>query len=80
MALGVPISDEQGDIAIRLVERDGHNGAVVDGYGAVPTRSPLEAERREVEEASDLVLELELVGPVPSGRDWAIGAGDAVLP
>jgi hypothetical protein len=80
VALGVPVPDEQGDVAMRLVEGDGHGGAVVDGDGAEPAGSSLKAERREVEEAADLVLELELVGPVPSGRDGAVGARDAVLP
>jgi len=47
---------------------------------AKPAGSSLEAERREVEETADLVLELELVGPVPSRRYGAVGAHDAVLP
>ena len=80
MALGVPITDEQGDVAVGLGEGDRHDGAVVDGDRAEPAGGSLETKRREVEEAADLVLELELVGPVPPGRDRAVGAGDAVLP
>jgi len=80
MAFGVPIPNEQGDITMRLVEGDGHGCTVVDGDGAKPASSSLEAERREVEETADLVLELELVGPVPSRRYGAVGAHDTVLP
>ena len=80
MALGVPIPNEQGDVAVGLAKGDRHSGTVVDGDGAVPAGSSLEAERREVEETADLVLELELVGPVPSRRDRAVGSGDAILP
>lgn len=80
MVHGVPIPNEQGDVTVGLAEGYRHSSTVVDGDGAVPASSSLEAERREVEETADLVLELELVGPVPSWRDRAVGAGDAVLP
>lgn len=80
MALGVPIPNEQGDIAMRVVEGEGHGCTIVDSDRAKPAGSSLEAERREVEETADLVLELELVGPVPSRRYGAVGAHHAVLP
>jgi hypothetical protein len=80
VAPGVPVPDEQGDVAVRIIERDRHHGAVVDSDGAEPASSALQAEGWEVEEASNLVLELELVGPVPARRNWAVGAGNAILP
>ena len=80
MALGVPISNEQGDVTVGLVKGDRNDSTVVHSDRSVPARSPLESERREVEEAANLVLELELIGPIPAGRDRAVGACDAVLP
>jgi hypothetical protein len=80
VAVGVPIPNEQGDVTVGLAEGDWHSGAVVDGYGAIPAGSSLQAERGEVEETADLVLELELVGPVPSRWDRAVGARNAILP
>jgi hypothetical protein len=80
VALGVPISDEQGNVAIGLVKGDRYNSAVVHCDRSITTCGTLESERREVEEASNLVLELELVGPVPAGRDRAVGASYAILP
>lgn len=80
MVLGIPIPDEQGEIPVGRSEGDGDHVAVIDGDAAVPAGRPLEAEGREVEEASDLVLHLILVGPVPTRRDGAIGPQNPVLP
>jgi hypothetical protein len=80
VAPGVPVPDEQGDVAVRIIERDRHHGAVVDSDGAIPASSALQTEGWEVEEAANLVLELELVGPVPARRNRAVSAGNAILP
>jgi hypothetical protein len=80
VALGVPISDEQGDIAVRLVKGNWYDSTIIHRDRSIAACGPLESERREVEEAADLVFELELVCPVPARRDRAVGACDAVLP
>lgn len=48
--------------------------------GADAAYSAVEGGGGEVEEAADLILDLEAVGEVGAGLDGAHGAGGAVLP
>jgi hypothetical protein len=52
----------------------------VDAYGAEAAGGFVQCQRREVEEAADLVLGLHVVSEVLARRDWAIGAGHTILP
>lgn len=67
----VPISDEDGDVAGGIGEGDRDSRAAEDPDAAETAGGLMEIKRREVEEASDLVLHLENVGEVPPRRDWA---------
>jgi hypothetical protein len=78
--LGVPVSDKDCDISIRLRKRHWYSTAVVNYDRPESTSGPLEAQRREVEEAPNLVLGLELVCPVPAWRYRAVGTKHSILP
>lgn len=80
VVLGVPIADEKVDVGVWLRKRNRDDGAVVDDDAAVTSGGALQEKRREVEEASDLVLDLEAVGPIPPGRDRAVCAQNPVVP
>ena len=66
MVLVVPVADEDGDVAVRAAEGHGDDVAVVDDDAAEAAGGALQAGGGEVEEAADLVLDLELVRPVPA--------------
>ena len=76
----VPVADEHGVLAGRRGERDGDLRAALDADGAEATGGLVERQRREVEEAADLVLGLHMVREVLARRDRAVGAGQAILP
>lgn len=80
MIPNVPVPNEQGDVAIWRAEWHGNDCTIVDSDATVATGSTLEIEGGEIEEASDLVLHLELVGPIPTWGDGAIGAQHSILP
>jgi hypothetical protein len=80
VVLLVPVTDEERDVPVWRVERDGDHCPVIHGDAPETAGGALHAERREVEEAPDLVLDLEVVGPVPARWYGAVGAEDAVLP
>jgi hypothetical protein len=80
VVLLVPVTDEERDVPVWGVERDRDDCPVIHSDAAKTAGGTLHAERREVEEAPDLVLDLEVVGPVPAWRYRAVGAEDAVLP
>ena len=66
VVLVVPVSNEEGDVTMGLVEGHRDHVAVIDDEASVAARGSLEADGGEVEEAADLVLHLELVSPVPT--------------
>jgi hypothetical protein len=76
----IPVTDKERDVPVGKGEGDGYDVAVVDGDGAVAPGGAVQRRGGEVEEAADLVLDLERVGPVPPGGDGAVGAEHAVLP
>lgn len=80
VVLVVPVSDEKGDVAIRLIEGHCDHVAVIDCESSIATGGALEVDRGEVEEAADLILHLELVRPVPTGGDGAVCALHTILP
>ena len=67
----VPVSDEDGVVAGRIGEGDRDSRAAEDSDAAETAGRLVESKRREVKEASDLVLHLEDVGEVLPLRDWA---------
>ena len=67
----VPVSDEDGVVAGRIGEGDRDFRAAEDSDAAETAGGLVESKRREVEEASDLVLHLEDIGEVLPRRDWA---------
>lgn len=77
---GVPVTDEHRVLAGRRGERDGDHRSAVDADSAEATGGLVEGQRREVEEATDLVLGLHAVREVVARRDRAVGARNAVLP
>lgn len=76
----IPIPNEEGDVPIWLPKRYSDHIAVIDGDPTISSCSTMEAQGREVKVAANLVLHLELVGPVPAGWDGAVGAQNSVLP
>jgi hypothetical protein len=76
----IPVTDKESDVPVGEPEGDGYDVAVVDGDGAVSPGGAVQRRGGEVEEAADLVLDLERVGPVPPRGDGAVGAEHAVLP
>jgi len=80
VATVIPVTNEERDVPVGKAEGDGYDVAVVDGDGAVAPGGAVQRRGGEVEEAADLVLDLERVGPVPAGGDGAVGAEHAVLP
>ena len=67
----VPVSDEKGVVTGGIREGDGDEGAAEDSDGAETTGGLVEGERGEIVKASNLILDLEDVGEVLSGRDGA---------
>jgi hypothetical protein len=76
----VPVPNEQRDISIGCVEGDRDDSPVVDSDTSETTSGALHGEGREVEEAPNLVLDLEAVGPVPAWRYGAVCAQNPILP
>lgn len=54
--------------------------AVVNSNWPKAAASFMEVGGGKIEEAPDLVLRLEHITPVPTGLNWAVGAGNSVLP
>lgn len=80
MATVIPVTNKERDVPVGEPEGDGYDVTVVDGDAAVAPGGAVQRRGGEVEEAADLVLDLERVGPVPPGGDGAVGAQHAVLP
>jgi hypothetical protein len=80
VAGAVPVADEHGVLVGRQGERDGDERAAADTDRAEPAGGLVERQRREVEEAADLVLGLHAVREVLAWGDRAVRAGHAVLP
>jgi len=67
----VPVADEDGVITGRVVERDRNPRPAEDSEAAEAAGRLVEVERREVEEAADLIFHLEFVRGVSA---WWYGA------
>jgi len=80
MILIVPIPDKKSDISIWFIEWHRDNITIVNNYTTITTGSSLEVSWREIEKASNLILDLELVSPVPTGWNRAICAQNSILP
>lgn len=75
----IPISNEKREISRRVREREGNGGPGEDFDGSKGTSSLVESKRREIEEASNLVFDLEFVGEVLPRRDGACGSINSVF-
>lgn len=80
VGLGVPVADEKGVVVGGGIERNGDVHAAVDAEAAEGTGCLLHADGRKVVVAANLVLYLEVVGEVGTGRDGAVCSGHPILP
>jgi len=80
VVLSIPITNDDENISIWLCKRNWDDFPIVDNKGTKATRGSLEVKRREVKETPNLILDLELVSPIPFGRNWTICAKDSILP
>jgi len=80
MVAGVPISNKNDNVPIWGIKRNRNDGSVVYNETPKPTSSSLKMKGREVEKASNLILHLKLVSPVPLRRNRTIGAENTILP
>ena len=76
----VPIANQNRDIPVWGCKRNWNYIPVVDDKATKTTRRPLKINRREVKETPNLILNLELVSPIPLWRNRAIRAENTVLP
>lgn len=75
----VPISNKKSEISRRLRKWDRNFGPTEDFDGTKGTSSLVESKRREVEESSNLVLDLKFVGEVLARSDRACGSMNSIL-
>jgi len=80
MVAGVPISNKNDNVIIWGIKRNRNDGSVVYNETPKSTSSSLKMKGREVEKASNLILYLKLVSPVPLRRNGTIGAKNTILP
>ena len=80
MVLSIPITNHNENLSIRPCKRNLNNFPIIDNKGTKATRGSLETKRREVKETSNLILDLELICPIPIGMNWTICAKDSILP
>lgn len=80
MVPSVPIPNEERNIPIRQVKGNRDHSTIIHSDAAKAAGSTLELERREVEEATNLILHLKLVSPVPSRRNRAVRSQNSILP
>lgn len=76
----VPITNQNCYIPIWSRKRNWNNISIIYYKSAKTTRGPLKVKRWEVKETPNLVLNLELVSPIPLGRNRASSAEYPILP
>lgn len=76
----VPITNQDCNIPIRGCKRNGNYRTVVNNKSTKTTRSSLKIERGEVKETPNLILNLELVSPIPFWRNGTISTKNSILP
>lgn len=76
----VPITNQNGYIPIWGCKRNRNYSPIVDNKATKTTRSSLKMERGKVEKATNLILDLKVICPVPLWWNWAIGARNTILP
>lgn len=77
---GVPITNGDDNISIGGIERELYNFAICDNKTTESTCCCLEMSTRSIIVATDLILDLKSVCPVPIWRNGAIGAQNSILP
>lgn len=76
----VPICNQDIQVILREAERDGYDDTIVDADGPVATGGHLKAERREVEEAAYLILDLHMIRPVLPRWYRAVRSWHSIVP
>ena len=80
VALGVPVTSQHGVVVLGVGVGHRDEQAAVDTEAAEAAGCAVHAEAGVIEVASDLILDLEMVGEVGAWLNGAVGAGYAVLP
>lgn len=80
MVAGIPVTNQKNNIPLWLIKRNWNNFPVINNNRTKTTRHSLKIERWEVEKASNLILDLKLICPIPLRRDWTICSLDTILP
>jgi len=75
----VPISNKNGVVTSRIIERNGDSRPTEDSDSSKTTSSLVESKRWEVVETSYLILDLENICKVLSRRNRARGPNDTIL-
>lgn len=76
----VPITNQYYYIPIWGCKWNWNYGPVVYNKPTKPTRRSLKIYRRKVEEASNLILNLKIIRPVPLWWNWTVGTENSILP
>jgi hypothetical protein len=77
---GIPIIENDGIVILRIYIRDRDEQAAVDAKAAKATSCAMHACGWIVDVATNLVLNLEVIGVVGSWGDWAVGPKHSILP
>lgn len=79
MVGGVPVTDEEGEIAGGVREGDRNEGAAKDSDASETAGGLVEGKRGEIEETSDLILHLNSVCEILPRRNWARRSVHSIL-
>ena len=80
VASGIPIAHKNDYIPIRHIKWQRDNFPISNNKRTKTTRCSLKVERGEVKEATNLILNLELIGPVPPWSNGTVGSKNSILP
>ena len=80
MTLGVPVADEDGVVFLRISIRDRNEQAAVHAQATEGTCCPMHGGGGIVDVASNLVLDLEVIGVVRPRLNRAHGSKHSILP
>ncbi|KAG6527554.1 hypothetical protein ZIOFF_009665 [Zingiber officinale] len=80
VVLGVPVAEEDGVVVSRGLEGNRDEEAAVNPQPAEAAGRLVHPQRREVEEAANLVLHLEMVCKVGPWQDRAVGSRHFIKP
>ena len=76
----IPVTNKDCEISTRSPKGNGNHYTIVHNNSSKASCCPLKVKGREVKEATNLILCLKTIGPVPSYRNGAIGPRYTILP